>query len=83
MLNQLHFKLNDQGPIGLKTWMINSAAVHTTCASSGASKRVGLSDDHALARSRGGLTIKVHMLGDANGVRSRFLLSDGQASDIS
>lgn len=30
----------------------------------------------------GGLTTKIHMLRDANGVPLKFLLSDGQASDI-
>lgn len=39
--------------------------------------------DHALGRSRGGLTTKNHMLCDANGTPLRFLLSGGQASDIS
>ena len=39
--------------------------------------------DHALGRSRDGLTIKIHMLCDANGIPLRFLLSGGQASDIS
>ena len=39
--------------------------------------------DHALCRSRGGLTTKIHMLCDANGTPLRFLLSGGQASDIS
>ena len=39
--------------------------------------------DHALGRSRGGLTTKIHMIFDANGVPLRFLLSGGQASDIS
>jgi transposase len=38
--------------------------------------------DHALGRSRGGLTAKIHMLCDANGVPLKFLLSGGQASDI-
>ena len=37
---------------------------------------------HALGRSRGGLTTKIHMLCDASGVPLRFLLSGGQASDI-
>lgn len=34
--------------------------------------------DHALGRSRGGLTTKIHMLCDANGVPLRFLLSVGK-----
>ncbi|SDL15679.1 Transposase [Pseudomonas indica] len=36
-----------------------------------------------MGRSRGGLTTKIHMVCDANGVPLRFLLSPGQASDIS
>ncbi|KPY57654.1 ISPs1a-2, partial [Pseudomonas syringae pv. solidagae] len=38
--------------------------------------------DHALGRSRGGLTTKIHMVCDANGVPLRFMLSPGQANDI-
>ncbi len=38
--------------------------------------------DHALGRSRGGLTTKIHMVCDANGVPLRFIFSSGQASDI-
>nr|WP_296263771.1 IS5 family transposase [Pseudomonas sp. UBA6562] len=85
MLKRLHLKLNEQGLIDLQTWMIDSTAVRATRASSGARKK-GISDDpadHALGRSRGGLTTKIHMLCDANGVPLRFLLSGGQASDIS
>jgi hypothetical protein len=38
--------------------------------------------DRALGRSRGGLTTKMHMICDANGVPLRFMLSPGQASAI-
>lgn len=37
---------------------------------------------HALGRSRGGMTTKIHMLCDSNGVPLKFLLSGGQVSDI-
>ncbi|CAM3520019.1 hypothetical protein PSFL111601_27850 [Pseudomonas floridensis] len=40
-------------------------------------------DDHDLGRSRGNLTTKIDMLCGANGTPLRFLLSGGQASDIS
>lgn len=40
-----------------------------------------LVDRLPLGRSRGGLTIKIHMLCDANGIPLRFLLSGGNASD--
>ena len=36
-----------------------------------------------MGRSRGGLTTKIHMVCDANGIPLRFLLTPGQASDIS
>ncbi|HDS0960209.1 MULTISPECIES: IS5 family transposase [Pseudomonas] len=84
MLNRLHLRLNEQGLIDLQTWMIDSTAVRATRASSGAGKK-GADEpaDHALGRSRGGLTTKIHMLCDANGTPLRFLLSGSQASDIS
>ncbi|MQU04023.1 IS5 family transposase, partial [Pseudomonas sp. FSL R10-2245] len=84
MLKRLHIRLNEQGLIDLETWMIDSTAVRATRASSGAGKKGDFEEpqDHALGRSRGGLTTKIHMLCDANGVPLRFLLSGGQASDI-
>jgi hypothetical protein len=64
--------------------MIDSTAVRATRASSGAGKKKGFEEpqDHAFGRSRVGLTTKIYMLCDANGVPLRFLLSGGQASDI-
>lgn len=38
--------------------------------------------DRALGRSRGGLTFKIQMVCDSNGVSLRFTLFPGQASDI-
>ncbi|WNN41314.1 IS5 family transposase [Pseudomonas alloputida] len=82
-LKRLHLRLNEQGLIDLQTWMIDSTAVCATRASSGAGKR-GPDEpaDHALG-SRGGLTTNIHMRCNANGTPLRFLLSGGQASDIS
>ena len=37
--------------------------------------------DHAIGRSRGGLSTKIHSVVDANGLPVRLLLSPGQASD--
>jgi transposase len=83
MLKRFHIKLNEQGLIDLQTWMIDSTAVRATQTSSDAGKR-GPEEpqDHALGRSWGGLTTKIHILCDANGVPLKFLLSGGQASDI-
>ncbi|UQB34127.1 IS5 family transposase [Pseudomonas tremae] len=84
ILERLHIRLNQEGLIDLDTWMIDSTAVRATRASSGAGKKGGPEEplDHALGRSRGGLTTKIHMVCDANGVPLRFMLSPGQASDI-
>ncbi|QXH49595.1 IS5 family transposase [Pseudomonas fakonensis] len=84
MLKRLHVKLNAEGLIDLDTWCIDSTAVKATRASSGAGKK-GAEEpaDHALGRSRGGLTTKIHMVCDARGVPLHFTLSGGQASDIS
>ncbi|MCO7568336.1 IS5 family transposase, partial [Pseudomonas sp. S 311-6] len=84
MLKRLHVKLNAQGLIDLDTWCIDSTAVKASRASSGAGKR-GAEEptDHALGRSRGGLTTKIHMVCDTRGVPLHFILSGGQASDIS
>ena len=69
LLERLHIRLNQKGLINLGTWMINSTAVRATRASSGAGKREPEEPvDHTLGRSRGGLTTKIHMVCDANGV---------------
>ena len=63
--------------------MIDSTAVSATRASSGREKRStdGLAD-HTLGRRPCGLTTKIYMLCDANGVPLRFQLFGGYASDI-
>ncbi|MEB0190828.1 MULTISPECIES: IS5 family transposase [unclassified Pseudomonas] len=84
VLERLHVRLNQEGLIDLDTWMIDSTALRATRASSGAGKKGGPEEpvDHALGRSRGGLTTKIHLICDANGIPLRFMLSPGQASDI-
>ena len=39
-------------------------------------------DDHAIGRSKGGLSTKIHALVDALGNPLRFLLTPGQAHDL-
>ncbi len=84
ILERLHIRLNQEGLIDLDTWMIDSTAVRATQASSGAGKKGGPEEpvEHALGRSRGGLTTKTHLICDANEIPLRFMLSPGQASDI-
>ena len=66
VLERLHVRLNQEGLIDLETWMIDSTAVRATRASSGAGKKGAI--DHALRRSGGGLTTKIHLICDANGI---------------
>lgn len=83
VLKRLHVRLNQEGLIDLDTWMIDSTAVRATRASSGAEKmRAEEPVDHAFGLSRGGLTTKIHMICDVNGIPLRFMLSPGQASNI-
>lgn len=84
VLKCFHTRLNQEGLIDLDTWMIDSTAVKATRASYGAGKK-GPEEPvyHALGRSRGGLTTKIHMIFDANCIPLHFLLSPGQVSDIS
>jgi transposase len=42
----------------------------------------GEAKDQALARSRGGLTTKIHLLADALGCPLRFIVTAGQVNDI-
>lgn len=67
----------------MNMWMIDFTAVRATRASSGAGEK-GAEEpiDHALGRSRGSLATKFHLVCDANGISLCFLLSPGQASDI-
>jgi putative transposase len=83
-IERLNVRLNQEGLIDLDTWMIDSTAARATRAASGAGKK-GPEEpvDHALGRNRGGLTTKIHMVCDANGVPLRFVLPPGQARDIS
>ena len=84
MLKRLHLRLNEQGLIVFQNWMIDYIALRAIRASLAPEKR-GPDEpaDHSLGRNRGGLTIKIHMLCDANGTPLRFLLSRGQVSEIS
>lgn len=79
----LLLEFNEQGLIDLQTWITTQLLYAQPELLLALGKR-GPDEpaDHALDRSRGGLTTKIHMLCEANGTPLRFLLSGGQASDI-
>lgn len=75
MLKRLHLRLNEQGLIDVQT--LDDRLNCCTCNSSLFWRREKRGPDepadHALGRSRGGLTTKIHMLCDVNGTPLRFL----------
>ncbi|NYS62606.1 IS5 family transposase [Vreelandella salicampi] len=82
VLARLQLRLREDGLMDLDTWMIDSTSIRATRAASGGGKKGAQEPiDHALGRSRGGLTTKIHMVCDRNGWPLAFTLSPGQHSD--
>ena len=82
-MSRLQLRLREDGLMDLETWMIDSTAVRATRASAGGGKKGDLKKtlDHALGRSRGGITTKIHLIYDRLGCPIAFTLSAGQKSD--
>ena len=80
ILTRLHLRLREDGTVDLDTWMVDSTSIRATRSASGAGKKGGAIEppDHALGRSRGGLTTKIHLLCDSRGFPLTFSLSAGQ-----
>ncbi|MBR9753372.1 MAG: IS5 family transposase [Gammaproteobacteria bacterium] len=83
VLSRLQLRLREDGLMDLETWMIDSTAVRATRASAVGGKKGGSEEplDHALGRSRGGITTKIHLICDRLGWPITFTLSAGQESD--
>lgn len=75
-------EIKEQGLIDLQTWMTDRGPRYSSLIQR-SKKGPDEPADRTLGRSRGGLTIKIHILCDTNGTALLFLLSDGQASEIS
>ncbi|WP_156500099.1 IS5 family transposase [Ectothiorhodospira sp. BSL-9] len=83
VLERLHLRLREDGLMDLETWMLDSTSTRATRAASGGGKKGGPEEpvDHALGRSRGGLTTKIHLVCDGRGHPLAFELSPGQHAD--
>ena len=57
-----------------------SAGSFTSCAPARRGRKKG-GPDHAIGRSRGGLSTKIHVVVDGLGLPCRFVITPGQASD--
>ncbi|SFU96563.1 Transposase DDE domain-containing protein [Halomonas korlensis] len=85
-LARLHLRLGKDGLMDLDAWMADSKSSRATRAPGGVGKKGGPEEpvdhaDHALGRSRGGLTTKLHLLCDARGLPLSFTLSAGHQAD--
>ncbi|MBE0404104.1 IS5 family transposase, partial [Halomonas sp. 111] len=82
ILSRLQLRLREDGLMDLDTWMIDSTSIRATRAAAGGGKK-GAEEpvDHALGRSRGGLTTKIHLVCDSHGWPLAFTLSPGQQAD--
>ncbi|MGP9500571.1 MULTISPECIES: IS5 family transposase, partial [unclassified Halomonas] len=83
ILSRLQLRLREDGLMDLDTWMIDSTSIRATRAAAGGGKKGGSEEpvDHALGRSRGGLTTKIHLVCDSHGWPLAFTLSPGQQAD--
>ena len=69
ILSRLQLRLREDGLMDLDTWMIDSTSIRATRAAAGGGKKGAqkITVDHALGRSRGGLTTKIHLVCDSHG----------------
>ncbi|PJF33852.1 MAG: IS5/IS1182 family transposase, partial [Phototrophicales bacterium] len=61
--------------------IVDSTIVRAHPCAAGAPRHTGTPEDHALGRSRGGFTTKIHITVDGLGNPLQFLLTPGHAND--
>lgn len=71
-----YFSQNADG----KSYMIDGSVIRAHACASGYEK--GGNEKHALGRSKGGFTSKIHALVDALGFPVKFILTPGQSSEV-
>jgi transposase len=83
ILSRLRAARIDAGEVDGELWCIDGTVVRAArCAAGGAKKKDSEEPaDHALGRSRGGFTTKIHILCDGHGHPLQFHLTAGQAHD--
>lgn len=83
ILAVLQGELAEAGRIDWKLWCIDGSHVraHRVAAGAGGKPAPGEPADHALGRSRGGFTTKLHLVPDGHGLPLAVALSAGQAHE--
>ncbi len=85
LLKALQTKLDAQGAVDWEQWSLDSTVVRSHRAAAGAEKQGpdGATEpsNHALGRSVGGFSTKIHLLSDGNGVPLDVTLTPGQTHE--
>lgn len=86
ILRALQVKLDAAGKIDWEQWALDGTVVRAHRAAAGAPRAEGWDGaaeprDHALGRSVGGFSTKIHLLSDSNGVPLEALLTPGQTHE--
>jgi transposase len=83
ILQALQRDLDFAGQIDWRLWCIDGSHVwaHRVAAGAGENRPPGEPADHALGRSRGGFTTKLHLVTDGTGLPLAVALSAGQAHE--
>jgi transposase len=83
ILAALQGELAEAGRIDWELWCIDGSHVraHRVAAGAGENRPPGEPADHALGRSRGGFTTKLHLVTDGHGLPLAVALSAGQAHE--
>jgi transposase len=86
ILKALQVKLDAQGLIDFEQWAIDSSVVRAHRVAAGARKAEGWDgadepSHHALGRSTGGFSTKIHLISDSSGVPLDVLLTPGQTHE--
>jgi transposase len=86
ILDALQLKLDTHGLIDWQQWSMDGSIVRAHRAAAGALTNRGVDGDteppdHALGRSVGGFTTKIHLLADSNGLPLGVVLSAGQVHE--
>jgi transposase len=84
ILKALHIKLDAQGAIDWEQWALDGTIVRAHRAAAGAPKErndAAEPSNHALGRSVGGFSTKIHLLTDGNGLPLDACLTPGQTHE--
>jgi transposase len=84
LLKRLHMKLDADGRIDVDFWCVDATVIRASRSAAGALSDFeveGEPSDHALGRSQGGFTTKLHVVTDGRGLPIDAYLTPGQTGE--